>query len=53
MDQLKERKRQKEVELAKAIIQLDQKRDELFEELISLLGNKTHELLRRAQNGIL
>lgn len=51
MDQLIEKKIRKREELAKAILQLDQKRDELYEELISLTGNKTHEFLRKAQNG--
>jgi hypothetical protein len=51
MDTLKNRELVKELELAKAIIQLDRRRDELYEELISLIGNKAHELLRRAQNG--
>jgi hypothetical protein len=36
--------------LAEQIIQLDLKRDELFEELIVLLGSNAHELLRNMQN---
>jgi hypothetical protein len=38
------------IKLAEEIIQLDLKRDELFEELISLLGSKAYELLRAIQN---
>ncbi|WEG12977.1 hypothetical protein PU629_01060 [Pullulanibacillus sp. KACC 23026] len=51
MEQLKERHSHKERELAEEIIQLDLKRDALFEELILRLGNKAHELLRKIQNG--
>jgi hypothetical protein len=51
MDTLKERGIVKELEIAQQIIQLDRRRDELYEELISLMGKKAHELLRRVQNG--
>jgi hypothetical protein len=38
------------VKLAEQIIQLDLKRDELLEELITLLGSKAYDLLRTIQN---
>lgn len=50
MEARKERVPSKERQLAEAIIQLDLKRDELFEELIVLIGNKAHDLLRAVQN---
>jgi hypothetical protein len=40
----------KAINLAERIIQLDLKRDELFEELIAVSGNDASELLRRVQN---
>ncbi|MCO7126212.1 hypothetical protein NIE88_10535 [Sporolactobacillus shoreicorticis] len=40
----------KATNLAKRIIQLDLKRDELLEELIMVSGNDALELLRRVQN---
>ncbi|MBM7662034.1 hypothetical protein JOC85_002841 [Bacillus mesophilus] len=40
----------KGVKIAVEIIELDLKRDELFEELIRLLGSKAYELLRTVQN---
>ncbi|WP_409302620.1 hypothetical protein [Peribacillus sp. SCS-155] len=39
-----------EVLLAEKIIQLDILRDQLYEELIMMAGNRTHELLRFMQN---
>ncbi|MBO0959786.1 hypothetical protein J1P26_08620 [Neobacillus sp. MM2021_6] len=39
-----------EVTLAKRILQLDQLRDELYEELLKTMGPKGKELLRRLQN---
>lgn len=50
METLKERCLVNERELAEQIIQLDLKRDELFEELICLVGDKAHDLLRKLQN---
>ncbi|MCQ2011523.1 MAG: hypothetical protein ABF629_01680 [Sporolactobacillus sp.] len=41
---------EKAASLAKRIIQLDLKRDELLEELIMVSGNEALELLRRVQN---
>jgi hypothetical protein len=41
---------EKAITLAEKIIQLDLKRDELFEELIAVSGNDAFELLRRVQN---
>ncbi|MCM2533980.1 hypothetical protein NDK43_18430 [Neobacillus pocheonensis] len=38
------------VKLAEKIIQLDLLRDELYEELMVILGPRAHELLRRLQN---
>ncbi|WP_456279258.1 hypothetical protein [Bacillus sp. AK128] len=40
----------KGIKLAEEIIELDLKRDELFEELIQLLGSKAYEILRTVQN---
>ncbi|MFB6466329.1 hypothetical protein ACE38V_05820 [Cytobacillus sp. Hz8] len=40
----------KELQLARQIIQLDIKRDELFEELSTLLGSQAYDLLRTIQN---
>lgn len=40
----------KEFQLAQQIIQLDIKRDELYEELMILIGSQAHELLRALQN---
>ncbi len=40
----------KELIIAEKIIELDLKRDELFEELMLLLGSKAYELLRTVQN---
>lgn len=42
--------RMKEMELAREIIQLDVKRDRLFEELMILIGGNAYEFLRRIQN---
>jgi hypothetical protein len=42
--------RKNEIILAETILQLDKKRDELYEELMKMLGGKAHELLRRLQN---
>ncbi|SFG37240.1 hypothetical protein [Sporolactobacillus nakayamae] len=41
---------EKAMTLAEKIIQLDLKRDELFEELIAACGNDAFELLRHVQN---
>lgn len=41
------------IELAKEIIELDLKRDEKFEELTELAGNRAYEILRRVQNACL
>ncbi|MFC0272500.1 hypothetical protein ACFFIX_13750 [Metabacillus herbersteinensis] len=38
------------VEIAKKIIELDVKRDELLEDLMNLAGNRAFELLRFMQN---
>jgi hypothetical protein len=43
---------QKSLKLAKTIIELDEHRDELFEELITRIGSQAHELLRVLQNKI-
>lgn len=51
MDFLKERFTHKERELAEEIIELDLKRDALFEELIDKLGSAAHDFLRKVQNG--
>ncbi len=40
----------RELQLAERIIQLDLLRDELYEELMETLGNRTHEFLRAVQN---
>ncbi|WP_251550879.1 hypothetical protein [Neobacillus muris] len=42
--------RKSDIKLAETIIQLDKLRDELYEELMLLLGAKAHELLRKLQN---
>lgn len=39
-----------EINLAKKILQLDQLRDELYEELMKKLGSEAVELLRALQN---
>jgi two-component SAPR family response regulator len=39
-----------EIKLAEKILQLDQLRDELYEELMQALGSRAHELLRALQN---
>ncbi|MGX6444828.1 hypothetical protein ACWM35_16580 [Neobacillus sp. K501] len=39
-----------EINLAKKILQLDQLRDELYEELMKKLGSRAVELLRALQN---
>jgi hypothetical protein len=39
-----------EIILAKKILQLDRLRDELYEELMKIIGSQTHDLLRRLQN---
>ncbi|WP_162832893.1 MULTISPECIES: hypothetical protein [Sediminibacillus] len=41
---------QEAVDLAKKIVELDLKRDETWENLAALAGDKAHELLRRVQN---
>lgn len=38
------------MKLAETILQLDQLRDELYEELMVILGPKAHEFLRKVQN---
>lgn len=38
------------VKLAETILQLDKLRDELYEELMIILGPRAHELLRKIQN---
>ncbi|ANB57387.1 hypothetical protein GFC29_712 [Anoxybacillus sp. B7M1] len=38
------------LELAKKVVDLDIKRDELFEQLILLVGDRAYELLRFVQN---
>ncbi|GGH83854.1 hypothetical protein JOD43_000805 [Pullulanibacillus pueri] len=43
-------KQDKALILAEKIIQLDMLRDELFEELVTLSGNRASEILRVAQN---
>ncbi len=40
----------KAISLANEIVQLDLLRDELYEELIGLIGNKAAEVLRIIQN---
>lgn len=39
-----------EIKLAEKILQLDELRDELYEELMQALGSRAHELLRALQN---
>jgi len=39
-----------DIQLAETILQLDQLRDELYEELMLVLGSKANELLRILQN---
>jgi hypothetical protein len=39
-----------EIEMAQKIIQLDRLRDEIFEELMELLGSDAYNLLRTIQN---
>lgn len=41
---------EKVISLAEKIIQMDLKRDELYEELIVLSGNRASEILRTIQN---
>jgi hypothetical protein len=41
---------EKVISLAEKIIQMDMKRDELYEELIVLSGNRASEILRTVQN---
>jgi two-component SAPR family response regulator len=38
------------IKLAETILQLDQLRDELYEELMKTMGSKGNELLRALQN---
>jgi hypothetical protein len=38
------------IKIAEQIIELDLKRDELFEELLNLIGSKSYEFLRSIQN---
>ncbi|SDK20187.1 hypothetical protein [Sediminibacillus albus] len=38
------------VDLAKKVVELDIKRDEAWENLAALAGEKAHELLRMVQN---
>ncbi len=40
----------REIKLAEQIIKLDRLRDELYEELLSTMGSRAHELLRKLQN---
>ncbi len=42
--------RKSEIKLAETILQLDRLRDELYEELMLVLGSKANELLRALQN---
>jgi hypothetical protein len=42
--------RKSEIILAETILQLDKKRDELYEDLMNLLGGRAQELLRTLQN---
>jgi len=39
-----------ELKIAMEIIQLDQKKDELYERLVHLMGSKAEHLLREVQN---
>jgi hypothetical protein len=43
-------KKEKAISIANEIIQLDLLRDELYEELVALIGNKAAEVLRIIQN---
>ncbi|OAO78953.1 hypothetical protein TAF16_1672 [Anoxybacillus flavithermus] len=38
------------MDLAKQIIELDLRRDEMFEQLLELLGDRAYEILRYMQN---
>ncbi|WP_297990118.1 hypothetical protein [Anoxybacillus sp.] len=40
----------KVIDLAKQIIELDLRRDEMFEQLLELLGDRAYEILRYMQN---
>ncbi|MBB6176901.1 hypothetical protein [Anoxybacillus tengchongensis] len=40
----------KAIDLAKQIIELDLQRDAMFEQLLELLGDRAHEILRFIQN---
>lgn len=40
-----------EIKMAEKIIQLDLLRDQLYEELMRMIGNGAPELLRKVQNG--
>jgi hypothetical protein len=42
---------EKIIKLAKEILNLDRKRDEMYEELMIMAGNKGFEILRNLQNG--
>jgi hypothetical protein len=42
---------QNEVKMAEKIIQLDLLRDQLYEELMQMIGNGAPDLLRKIQNG--
>ncbi|MBD8067698.1 hypothetical protein [Bacillus sp. PS06] len=42
--------KEKAISIANEIIQLDLLRDELYEELVALIGNKAAEVLRIIQN---
>ncbi|MEC1522339.1 hypothetical protein P9D43_10000 [Neobacillus niacini] len=39
-----------DIKLAERILQLDKRRDELYEELMKKLGSHAHELIRAIQN---
>ena len=39
-----------EVQLAEKILQLDRLRDELYEELMKVMGSQANDLLRKLQN---
>ncbi len=43
-------KEQESLKIAKEIIELDLKRDEMLENLINMLGSKAYDLLRKVQN---
>jgi hypothetical protein len=40
-----------EIKMAEKIIQLDLLRDQLYEELMEMIGNGAPDLLRKIQNG--